>query len=202
VEARFIENPIVTQLSDGSWIAVYDNHVLNEIGYTVSADGIHWSAGQHLVVQSGDRVWATEVRTPLGLVQEKGDTFTLFYTANEKVSGARADGYGVNLTPGALGYADVRLYARDTASAVRTGLGANSKGAPGPTSVTGVTDRRALLRAAWNGGGIIKVSFAHSAVWCATELLAWTGWNRSARGSKTSLQQDWEQANILGARLC
>ncbi|HVT96915.1 MAG TPA: hypothetical protein VHE33_05360 [Acidobacteriaceae bacterium] len=109
VEKRFIENPIVTRLTHGGWIAVYDNHVLNEIGYTVSEDGIHWSAGQHLVVQSGDGVWATEVRTPLGLVEEKGQTFTLFYTANQKVAGAQTDGYGVNLTPGALGYAEVRL---------------------------------------------------------------------------------------------
>ena len=203
VESRFIENPIVTQLADGSWIAVYDNHVLNEIGYTVSADGIHWSAGQHLVVQSGDRVWATEVRTPLGLVQEKGDTFTLFYTANEKVTGARADGYGVNLTPGALGYADVRLHNRDAGSAVRTGLGANSRnGTPGPTGVTSVPDRRASSRVTRQGGGINKVSCAHSAVLSARGFMAWTGWSRSASGSETSLKQDWERANILGARLC
>jgi len=109
VEARFIENPIVTHLGDGTWLAVYDNHVSNEIGYMESADGIHWSAGRHLVVQSGDGIWATEVRTPLGLVPEEAGTFTLFYTANEKVAGAHADGYGVNLTPGALGYAEVRL---------------------------------------------------------------------------------------------
>lgn len=43
VEPRFIENPIVTRLADGMYLAVYDNHVANEIGYTVSADGIHWS---------------------------------------------------------------------------------------------------------------------------------------------------------------
>lgn len=109
VEPRFIENPIVTRLADGMYLAVYDNHVANEIGYTVSADGIHWSAGQHLVVQSGRHVWATEVRTPLGMVEEGGNSFTLFYTANEKIAGAHADGYGVNLTPGALGFAEVRL---------------------------------------------------------------------------------------------
>lgn len=109
VEPRFIENPIVTQLADGTYLAVYDNHMSNEIGYTVSADGIHWSAGRHLVVQSGSHVWATEVRTPLGLVEEGGGSFTLFYTANEKITGAHADGYGINLTPGALGFAEVRM---------------------------------------------------------------------------------------------
>jgi hypothetical protein len=155
VEARFIENPIVSQLADGSWIAVYDNHVLNEIGYTVSADGIHWSAGQHLVVQSGDRIWATEVRTPLGLVQEKGDTFTLFYTANEKISGAHADGYGVNLTPGALGYAEVRLHSRDAGSAAGLGGGAKgAKSAPVSADVSTIAGRGSSLRVAGNGDAI------------------------------------------------
>lgn len=109
VEPRFIENPIVTKMVDGTYLAVYDNHVPNEVGYTVSPDGIHWSAGRHLVVQSGSHIWASEVRTPLGLVEEGADAFTLFYTANEKITGAHADEYGVTLTPGALGFAEVRL---------------------------------------------------------------------------------------------
>jgi hypothetical protein len=115
VEPRFIENPIVTRLSDGSYIALYDNHQPNEIGYSASADGIHWGPGQHLVVQSGKGVWATEVRTPLGLVDEGNGEFTLFYTANEKVSGAHVDGYGVNVTPGSLGVVDVRILEAGTA---------------------------------------------------------------------------------------
>lgn len=109
VEPRFIENPIVTELADGTYLAVYDNHVPNEVGYTLSGDGVHWSSGRHLVVQSGRHIWATEVRTPLGLVEEGGGSFTLFYTANEKVTGTHVDEYGVNRTPGALGFAEVRL---------------------------------------------------------------------------------------------
>src|ERR1700722_4152458 len=93
VESRFIENPIVTRLANGSFIAVYDNHQPNEIGYSFSADGIRWHAGQHLVVQRGDGVWATEVRTPLGLIDEGNGMFTLFYTANEKTTGAHAASY-------------------------------------------------------------------------------------------------------------
>lgn len=108
VESRFIENPIVTQLSDGTYVAVYDTDVPNAIGYTVSSDGTHWSPGRHLVVQEGTGVWATEVRTPLGLVAEGGDTFTLFYTANEKVSGMQPDGNGINTTPGSMGLVQVR----------------------------------------------------------------------------------------------
>lgn len=109
IEPRFIENPIVTPLAEGGYIAVYDNHQPNEIGYAFSPDGVHWGAGQHLVVQSGKGVWATEVRTPLGLVDEGDGLFTLFYTANEKVSNAHADQYGVNVTPGSVGVVNVKL---------------------------------------------------------------------------------------------
>ncbi|MFZ0293833.1 MAG: hypothetical protein WAL52_09535 [Candidatus Sulfotelmatobacter sp.] len=109
VEKRFIENPIVTQLDDGTYVAVYDTDEPNAVGYTFSADGIHWSSGRHLLVQEGKGVWATEVRTPLGLIPEGNDSFTLFYTANEKVSGTRPDGNGIVTTPGSMGLVDVRL---------------------------------------------------------------------------------------------
>lgn len=107
VEPRFIENPIVSPLSDGTYVAVYDTDAPNAIGYMLSNDGVHWSAGQHLVVQEGTGVWASEVRTPLGLIDEGNGSFTLMYTANEKVSGEQADGYGINSTPGSLGLVEV-----------------------------------------------------------------------------------------------
>jgi len=109
VEKRFIENPIVTKLDDGTFAAVYDTDEPNAIGYTFSADGIHWSSGQHLIVQEGKGVWASEVRTPLGLISEGNDSFTLFYTANEKVSGMQPDGNGINSTPGSMGLVEIRL---------------------------------------------------------------------------------------------
>lgn len=107
VESRFIENPIVTQLSDGTFIAVYDTDAPNAIGYTLSDDGIHWSAGQHLTVQEGAGIWATEVRTPLGLIDEGNGLFTLFYTANENVWGSGPDANGIVMTPGAMGFVEV-----------------------------------------------------------------------------------------------
>jgi hypothetical protein len=109
VESRFIENPIVTELGDGTYVAVYDTDAPNAIGYSFSGDGIHWSPGQHLAVQEGTGVWASEVRTPLGLIPEGGDSFTLFYTANEKVSGAAPDGNGITMTPGSAGLVEVQL---------------------------------------------------------------------------------------------
>jgi hypothetical protein len=61
------------------------------------------------VVQKGDGIWSSDVRTPLGLIEEGKDAFTLFYTANEMITGAHADGYGVTLTPGAVGLVEVQL---------------------------------------------------------------------------------------------
>jgi len=108
VEKRFMENPIVSQLNDGTYIAVYDTDAPAAIGYTRSSDGTHWSQGRSLIVQKGKGAWATEVRTPLGLIDEGNGLFTLFYTANEKVSGSDPDGYGINRTPGSMGLVEVR----------------------------------------------------------------------------------------------
>jgi hypothetical protein len=80
IEPRFIENPIVEPLPGGGFIAVYDSGVVDAIGYSVSRDGRSWSSGRALVVQPTPGVWAGEVRTPLGLVAEPDDTYTLFYT--------------------------------------------------------------------------------------------------------------------------
>jgi hypothetical protein len=108
IESRFIENPIVTRVDDGGYLAVYDTDAPNAIGYTFSRDGVAWSAGRALTVQQEPDVWASEVRTPLGLVPEEGDSFTLFYTANEKIGGAKPDGNNITMTPGAVGLVEVR----------------------------------------------------------------------------------------------
>lgn len=86
IEPVFIENPIVTKLEDGTYLAVYDCHTANAIGFTYSTDGIRWAAGQAVVIQpKGKGRWADDVRTPLGLVPEGDDTFTVFYTGYENV---------------------------------------------------------------------------------------------------------------------
>ena len=94
-EPAFIENPIVTRIGD-LYVAVYDSDIVNppdfsyhkeahSVGYATSADGIHWSTGGRIVVQpQGPANWSTDIRTPLGLVDEGNDTFTLFYTAENK----------------------------------------------------------------------------------------------------------------------
>ena len=86
IEPVFAENPIVTRLDDGRYIAVYDTtRDDHAIGYAWSADGIHWEHGKTLIVQPpGPGRWATEITTPLGLIPEGNDTFTIFYTARVK----------------------------------------------------------------------------------------------------------------------
>ena len=108
-ERILIANPIVTQLSDGTYVAVYDNDVEHSIGYTFSADGIHWTPGRSLVVQKGNGIWASEIRTPLGLIPEGKNSFTLFYTANQDLLGVPPDAQGIKRTPGALGLVEVKL---------------------------------------------------------------------------------------------
>lgn len=97
IEGLFIENPIVNRLPNGNYIAVYDNNHFapnqpdiaakpnNSVGYSISRDGIRWHQGRSLVVQTTPASnWASDVRTPLGLVPEEDGTFTLLYTARMK----------------------------------------------------------------------------------------------------------------------
>ncbi len=108
IEDVFIENPIVARLADGTYMAVYDSHTPNAIGYTSSRDGIHWAAGQALIVQpQGKGHWADDVRTPLGLIPEPDGTFTLFYTGYQNVGSKFPD----TSAPGdsAMGLVTVKL---------------------------------------------------------------------------------------------
>jgi len=84
LEPRFIENPIVTEVPGVGFLAVYDSETPDGIGWGYSADGVRWSRGQGLVLQPRAGEWAKEMRTPLGLVPEGGDRFTLFYTGFEQ----------------------------------------------------------------------------------------------------------------------
>lgn len=93
IEDLFIENPIVSKLPNGRYMAVYDANnypnqadvapkPANSIGYSVSRDGIRWHQGRALVVQTRpDSSWSADVRTPMGLVPEEDGTYTLLYAA-------------------------------------------------------------------------------------------------------------------------
>lgn len=96
IEPHFIENPIVVRVGP-HYVAIYDNcapHPAGDyaadglhVGYSVSADGIHWPKGGNIAVQTaGAGNWSDDVRTPLSLIAEADGTFTMLYTA--KLRGA------------------------------------------------------------------------------------------------------------------
>ncbi|AYD46912.1 glycoside hydrolase family protein [Arachidicoccus soli] len=84
----FIENPIVTRLSNGVYIAIFDGgpngwglHMPNKFGYTLSADGIHWIKAQYISIEDKVKKWWDIMRTPLGLIPEGNGEYTVIYAA-------------------------------------------------------------------------------------------------------------------------
>jgi hypothetical protein len=63
---------------------VYDTQAADAIGWSYSADGVTWEPGRALVVQPRAGVWAKDVRTPLGIVDEGDGRITIFYTGFEQ----------------------------------------------------------------------------------------------------------------------
>jgi len=91
IEPVFTENPIVTRIGD-LYVAIYDSDIVNakdfnyhkephSVGYATSTDGLHWSTGGRITVQPpGPANWSSDIRTPLGLIDEGNGVFSLLYT--------------------------------------------------------------------------------------------------------------------------
>lgn len=81
----FMENEIVYQLKDGRYMMVFDSFGDQEIGYSLSDDGVIWGKEVRLKVQSAGNIWAEAgdhfTRTPLCAIEEADGTFTVVYTA-------------------------------------------------------------------------------------------------------------------------
>ncbi len=77
---RFCENPIVTLLDDGGFLAVYDGGS-DQFCYATSPDGLEWSREKRIAWDGMKPDWFKHPRTPLGLVPEGGNRFTLYFTA-------------------------------------------------------------------------------------------------------------------------
>lgn len=91
IHPRFVENPIVSQLPGGMYIAMFDGgpewlNLPNMIAYTTSKDGINWSEARYLPIDTKVEKWWDTMRTPLGLIPEGDDIYTIVYAAvsNEK----------------------------------------------------------------------------------------------------------------------
>ena len=82
---KHIENPLVTRLKDGRYVALFDGCGQNrKIGYMTSEDGIHWSEEIFIHLEDKTDPWWGLTRTPLGLIQESEDLYTVFFTAYNK----------------------------------------------------------------------------------------------------------------------
>lgn len=88
IHPQFVENPIVSQLPNGLYIAVFDggpegwgHHLPNMMGYTLSKDGINWSEAHYLPIETKVDKWWDIMRTPLCLIPEGNDIYTIVYNA-------------------------------------------------------------------------------------------------------------------------
>ena len=86
----FIENPIVSQLPNGLYIAIFDggpdgwgHHLPNMMGYALSKDGYNWSEARYWPIQTKVQKWWDIMRTPLCLIPEGKDVYTIVYAAIE-----------------------------------------------------------------------------------------------------------------------
>lgn len=81
----FTENPVVSRLKDGRYLMVFDSLGDQEIGYSISEDGVNWPEETRLKVQTKNNKWAKDgdhsTRTPLCAIEEDDGTFTVIYTA-------------------------------------------------------------------------------------------------------------------------
>ncbi|SDM10686.1 hypothetical protein SAMN05421823_110181 [Catalinimonas alkaloidigena] len=84
----FIENPIVSQLPNDLYIAIFDggpdawgHHLPNMMGYSLSKDGYHWTEAHYFPIRTKVKKWWDIMRTPLCLIPEDDGTYTMVYAA-------------------------------------------------------------------------------------------------------------------------
>lgn len=86
----FTENEIICRLKDGRYLMIYDSFGDQEIGYSLSEDGINWGRETRVKIQSAKNIWAEPgdhyTRTPLCAIEEADGTFTVVYTAMTKIN--------------------------------------------------------------------------------------------------------------------
>jgi hypothetical protein len=88
INPQFLENPLVYQLKTGVYIAVFDggpddsgHHFVNMMGYSLSKDGLHWGEARYIPIHIKVNRWWSTMRTPLCLIPEGDNTYTVLYAA-------------------------------------------------------------------------------------------------------------------------
>jgi hypothetical protein len=81
----FMENAVISRMKNGKYLAVFDSYGDQEIGYSISEDGINWNKEVRVKIQFKDDLWGKDgdhsMRTPLCAIEEKDGTFTVVYTS-------------------------------------------------------------------------------------------------------------------------
>ena len=85
IHPQFVENPIVSRLPNGTYIAMFDGgpdylNLPNRMGYTLSIDGKNWSKARYIAIDTKVKKWWTVMRTPLCLIPEGNNVYTIVYT--------------------------------------------------------------------------------------------------------------------------
>lgn len=84
----FMENEIVTKMKNGDYLMIFDSFGNQQIGYSISKDGVNWTKETRVSIQSENNKWALDgdhyTRTPLCSIEENDGTFTVIYTATTK----------------------------------------------------------------------------------------------------------------------
>lgn len=113
---NFSENPVVTELPDGTLVAVMDSHGTG-FGYSCSQDGVVWSPMKYVAVTDQMEKWWAEFRTPLGLVPEEDGTFTLFFTVMKEPTGywdhLGEEGYALDTGFDSMGKLTIKIERND-----------------------------------------------------------------------------------------
>lgn len=83
---HFMENAVISKMSNGKYLTIYDSYGDWEIGYSISEDGVNWSKEIRVNIQFENDLWGKEgdhaMRTPLCAIEENDGTFTVVYTSN------------------------------------------------------------------------------------------------------------------------
>ena len=81
----FVERPVVTKLpADGGYLLVFDGGHRGAIGYSLSADGIHWPRAEFLVDKDAFPTWLKVMRTPLSVFLEDDGRVCVFFTGYDE----------------------------------------------------------------------------------------------------------------------
>lgn len=85
VVSRHTENPVVSKLPDGRYVAFFDGcGFYQKFGYMVSSDGYEWSEPVIIDLDDHPDKWWGLTRTPLGLINEGDGNYILYFTAYNK----------------------------------------------------------------------------------------------------------------------